>query len=61
MPRAGWCHGDNEWDEDVEKGPWSGDVRQEGGGSVKNGASGQIGSGRPGRQKKWDLMDRCED
>ena len=61
MPRAGWCHGDNEWDEDVEKGPGSDDVRQEGGGSVKNGASGWIGSGRPGRQKKWDLMDRCED
>ena len=43
------------------RGPVLGDVRrQEGGDGVKNGASGRIGPGRSGRQKKWDLMDRCE-
>jgi hypothetical protein len=43
------------------RGPVLGDVRrQEGGGGVKNGASGRIGPGRSGRQKKRDLMDRCE-
>jgi hypothetical protein len=62
LPRARWCHDDNEWDEDVGKGPGSGDVRrQEGGGGVKNGARGRIGPGRPGCKKKWDPMDRCED
>jgi hypothetical protein len=61
LPRARWCHDDNERDEDVGKGPVLGDVRrQDGGGGVKNGASGRIGPGRSGRQKKWDLMDRCE-
>jgi hypothetical protein len=62
LPRAGWCHDDNERDKDIGKGSGSGDVRrQEGGGGVKNGASGRIGSGRPGRQKKWNMMDKCED